>query len=476
MAISNDRTAHDNASDRGASPIPARTMPGYVPGMPRPMTPRNIDLDEQRSISTTPRAQSPAVAGTAALGLVPDGPTKVRRESTSSITKPLAVAPLFLQRSTNGRFTPTVPSVVTDEYQRDGSEYDNSLNSSLFNRRRPASPLAYQPLTPNRPNSRNSRPGTPSNVVWTPNSSANGHGRRGSHSRSNSLSTEADLEYRSPVGILSKPSGPRALRSPPLPESFGLESEQIKATATGLNGKDQPAIASGRPQGIIGDLDVHAMMSPPSSPPPRNLTPTQNAQRSPTSPTFPNKATRQNPSSSPFNITAFSALGFSARANSSRSSLDSVGSSFHSWDEQDKVFTVFSESKENQAVWYDVADLDKSGLATPADESDAEDVLKRYGGLKKVDIAAIQDKLVNIAFMKLANLDPRDRAPSALRRRRPSTSQSNYTRVNSFMCLVKYRNTDFMEYRLRVLLPNRSLLPRQRIPIMTISIQKPAHF
>ena len=473
MAISNDKTAHDNASDRGASPIPTRTMPGYVPGMPRPMTPRNIDADEQRSLSTTPRAQSPAVAVTAALSLVPDSPTKVRRESTSSITKPFAVAPLFLQRSTNGRFTPTMTSAVTDEYQRDGSEYDNSLNSALLNRRRPASPLTYQTLTSNRPGSRNSRPGTPSNVVWTPNSSANGHSRRGSHSRSNSLSTDADLEYRSPIGILSKPSGPRALRSPPLPDSFSLESEQLKATTTGM---DQPVIALGRPQGIIGDLDVHAMMSPPSSPPPRNLTPTQNAQRSPTSPTFPNKSTRQNPPSSPFNITAFSTLGFSARANSSRSSLDSVGSSFHSWDEQEKVLSVFSESKENQAAWYDVADLDKSGLATPADESDAEDVLKRYGGLKRVDIAAIQDKLVNIAFMKLANMDPRDRAPSALRRRRPSTSQSNYTRVNCFMCLVNNRNIDSMEYRLQVLLPKRSLLPRQRIPIVTISIQKPARF
>ena len=427
MAISNDKTAHDNASDRGASPIPTRTMPGYVPGMPRPMTPRIIDIDEQRSLSTTPRAQSPTVADSvSALSKGPSNTSKGRRDSASSITKPLAVAPLFLQRSTNGRFTPTLASTVTaDEYQRDGAEYDNSQSPSIFNRRRPASPLAglsYQPLVSNRPNS---RPSTPSNVVWTPNSSANGHNRRPSHSRSNSV-TDADLDYHGPLGILSKPSGPRALRSPPLPDSVNPESEQFTSPTVGSNGKDQPTNVLNRPHPIIGGI---ATTTPPSSPPPRTLTPTQNAQRSPTSPGFANKSPRQNPPSSPFNISAFSGLAFSARANSSRSSLDSVGSSFHSWDEPEKVFSVFSESKESQVLWHDFG-LDKSRSATPGEESDAEDVLKRYGGMKKADIAAIQDKLVNAAFMKLANTDPRDRAPSALRRRRPSTSQSNYTRVS----------------------------------------------
>jgi len=420
MAISNDNTAHDNASDRGASPIPTRTMPGYVPGMPRPMTPRIIDFDEQRSLSTTPRAQSPTVVDSvSALSTVPNN-SKVRRNSASSITRPLGVAPLFLQRSTNGRFTPTFPSTATgDEYQRDGPEYDNSLSSSILNRRRPASPLAglsFQPLVSNRPNS---RPSTPSNVVWTPNSSANGHNRRNSHSRNSSVTTDTEMDYR-PLGILSKPSGPRALRSPPLPDS---ESEHfIKATA-GTNGKDQANDLNG-PYGDIG------VSSPPRSPPPRTQTPTQNAQRSPISPGFANKSARQNPPHSPFNISAFSGLGFSARVNSSRSSLDSVGSSFHSWDEPEKIFSVFSDSKENQVLWHDFVDLDKSGSVTPGDESDAEDVLKRYGGMKKADIASIQDKLVNAAFMKLANTDPRDRAPSALRRRRPSTSQSNYGRVS----------------------------------------------
>jgi hypothetical protein len=50
--------------------------------------------------------------------------------------------------------------------------------------------------------------------------------------------------------------------------------------------------------------------------------------------------------------------------------------------------------------------------------------------LKKADIVAVQEKLVTAVFAKIANTDPRDRAPSSMRRRRPSTSQSNYTRVS----------------------------------------------
>jgi hypothetical protein len=49
----------------------------------------------------------------------------------------------------------------------------------------------------------------------------------------------------------------------------------------------------------------------------------------------------------------------------------------------------------------------------------------KYGGLKKDDFVAIQDKLVSAAIAKTMP-DIHHRAPS-LRRRRPSTSQSNYS-------------------------------------------------
>ena len=41
----------------------------------------------------------------------------------------------------------------------------------------------------------------------------------------------------------------------------------------------------------------------------------------------------------------------------------------------------------------------------------------RYAGLGKADIVAIEEKLVTAAFAKIANTDPRNRAPSSLRRR-----------------------------------------------------------
>ncbi|KAJ3512524.1 hypothetical protein NLJ89_g3468 [Agrocybe chaxingu] len=430
MAISIDQTIHDEFSERRASPIPARTIPGYVPGMPRPMTPRDFDFDEQRSHSTTPRAQSPFPDPPASPTLVSITTSKLKRESTSSTAKsspitPVGAAPLFLQRTTNGRYTPD--DSPWSGAAGDTSDIDNSL-SALLNRRRPASPLSglsYRPMAvSNRPSS---RPGTPSNVIWTTNPN-----HKNSHSRNNSWTTD----------------GARSLRSPALPDSPMLEAGQSAPPSFSSIPSSPPKESSSslaRPNAYIPEIElgspilaaIHA---------PRSPTPTQTAPRSPTSPVFSNfelsqrngsrRSSRQNPPSSPFNISAFPTIGLAPRANSSRSSLDSVGSSFHSWDEPDQLLSVFSDSKEQQPAWHDFY-ADKSSSATPSgsspegDDCDAEEVIMRYGGLKKVDIAAIQEKLVTAAFTKIANTDPRDRAPSAMRRRRPSTSQSNYSRITS---------------------------------------------
>ena len=424
MAISIDQTIHDEFSERRASPVPARTVPGYVPGMPRPMTPRDVEFDEQRSHSTTPRAQSPYVDPPPSSPTPTGTSTKLRRESLSSTPKssfltPVPAAPLFLQRSTNGRYTP-------DDSFRSGDpiEFDNPLNSSLLGRRKPVSPLSgqsYQPMTVStRPSS---RPSTPSNVVWAPNPN-NGH--KNNHSRNNSWTVEGVLNSSDVFGSLTNQPSPRSLRSPPL-DSQTIETSQGAPTA----------ISS---QAYIPETDFTL----------RSGTPTQTARRSPISPSFSNfeltsrngsrRSSKQNLPSSPFNIGTFPSLGFSPRANSSRSSLDSAGSSFHSWDEGDKFLSLFPDPKEKQpAAWHDF-DTDKSSSVTPGrvytdDEGwDPEEIIKRYAGLGKADIAAIQEKLVTAAFTKIASTDPRDRAPSSLRRRRPSTSQSNYPRVCFFVC------------------------------------------
>ncbi|KAF9533438.1 hypothetical protein CPB83DRAFT_474243 [Crepidotus variabilis] len=469
MAISIDKTIHDEFHERRASPTPSRAVPGYVPGMPRPMTPRDFEFDEQiRSHSTTPRAQSPysidPMANSNPATTIPST-TKLRRDSTSSITKPMPAAPLFLQRSTNGRFTPTASSTASsgeESHQRSASvdhtvEFDSPLNSSLLSRRRPASPLASPPYQPMAVGSRpNSRPSTPSNVIWTPNSNGNGHGHRHGHSRSGSGSGSwtADGSIGSDYSpSTNKPS--RTLRSNAVSDSptyEGLPTSPLSFGSAGNSAKENSSSPStspssgGRHQPYSPDTEYGSPTITSSNPLPRAITPTQFAQRSPISPAFSNfdlttrngtkRTSRQNPppQSSPFNISAFPGLGLSARANSSRDSVDSVGSSFHSWDEPDRVFNVFSDPKDQQLAWHEFGDQDKASTTTNGDDSDdwdAEEVLKRYGGLKQTDIVAIQEKLVTAAFVKIATTDPRDRAPSALRRRRPSTSQSNYTRVAS---------------------------------------------
>jgi len=437
MAISIDQTIHDEFSERRQSPVPARVIPGYVPGMPRPMTPRDFDFDEQRSHSTTPRAQSPYDSpGSSSLGSITTNKI-MRRESLSrpSPSTPVAAAPLFLQRSTNGRHTPT-PTV--DDGSRSGAsdsvDFDSPLGSSILGRRRPASPLSgppYQPMTvTNRPPS---RPTTPSNVIWTP-SVNNGNNHRGGHNRNNSWTADVVMSDSRP--------GSRTLRSPPLPDSPTLDSGQSAPYSFAHAGNPivngQQTSSSQQPHAYIPEVDLGSPMSASFTTQQRSDTPTQTAQRSPISPTFSNfdislrngggsrRSSRQNPPSSPFNISSFSPLGFAPRANSSRSSLDSVGSSFHSWDEPDKVLGIFSDSKDQPVVWHDF-DRDRTSSATPSggspdeEEWDAEEIIQRYAGLKKSDIAAVQEKLVTAAFAKIANSD---RAPSAMRRRRPSTSQS----------------------------------------------------
>ena len=255
------------------------------------------------------------------------------------------------------------------------------------------------------------------------------------HSRNNSWTTTDGANNSDVFGNLTMQSSPRSLRSPP-PGSQTTDSSQGAPSATGLQGHN-PEVDFGSP--LLAP--IHA---------PRSGTPTQNPRRSPISPSFSNfeltsrngsrRSSKQNPPSSPFNIGTFPSLGFSPRANSSRSSLESVGSSFHSWDEGDKVFSLFPDPRDKQpAAWHDF-DTDKSSSATPGGVStddedwDPEEIIKRSAGLGKADIAAIQEKLVTAAFAKIANTDPRDRAPSSLRRRRPSTSQSNYPRVSIFFC------------------------------------------
>jgi hypothetical protein len=168
----------------------------------------------------------------------------------------------------------------------------------------------------------------------------------------------------------------------------------------------------------------------------RSPTPTQD-QRSPTSSSFPQPIStpekrnhsRQNSYTLPqFNFGSLNTIAFSPTANSSRSSLESEGSSYHSWEGEDRRNrppSIFDEADPNRQPWHALASLDKSSTSqTSIDElSQAEETLKQFAGLTKEDIAIIQTKLAADAMNRLHT--QRERANS-LRKRRPSTSQSNY--------------------------------------------------
>ncbi|KAF9036675.1 hypothetical protein BJ165DRAFT_594029 [Panaeolus papilionaceus] len=610
MAISGDGVTPEEILERRASPIPARSVLGYVPGMPRPMTPRDFEYDEFRSHSTTPRAQSP-------YGELPSGPSSPtfggfgnpgpstptnkhqRRSSTSSAVRGspsvlTSAAPLFLQRSTNsGRHTPISSVNTYDDSSFDSAENSaanrspsptsTTFSSSMLNsRRRPASPLAgpsFQPLataatggpgtSPYRISG--SRPSTPSNVIWQPSASVSTSGHTFAppppqpqdrpHSRINSWSTptdggitpssdiQASLEQ---YGMLSSSTNGNGSAHPALikdktnarnladpsysdsPLEGGDESESDRLMAAlGLGGSatavengnassSSPFLLDRKVAGTpVGSGTGWNSPAPLHAPQPaiRSSTPTQSPRSSNAAPiseliqqrnaagsrrsmrggsvgngvsiisSNSNGSPARQGASTPSNMSAwghtnntststtssfgnsltdirpngaFSSLGFAHRANSSRSSLDSAGSSFHSWEDGegngnlavDRVFSVFTAAANSleegkvptgasPIVWHNFSESVNGFTPSPPlnslkdePENEPEEVMRRFAGLSKEDFVNLQTRLVSAEYTRNANIDPRDRAPSALRRRRPSTSQSNYVRVS--LNIVKF--------------------------------------
>ncbi|RPD59152.1 hypothetical protein L226DRAFT_536163 [Lentinus tigrinus ALCF2SS1-7] len=434
-------------ASRTTSPTPR--LPGYIPGMPRPMTPRETSFDpEDLTPSATPRATSPRLPGINTQGspLISQITSSMYRSNSSAsssyqTSRPISPAastpPLFFNRSMNGRYTP-------EERQRNvnkqSSPTSDTAESPVLGRRRPISPLsgpAYQPLT-----NPSSRPSTPSNVTWNMSSSPNGtpqkgHGRNGSvvtHSRSGSTTSINDQ----PADALERSkSTSRSLRSPALPDSPWVDAGNGSVIGT----------SDYRPPSAMSGMELGSPIQVAS--PLRSPTPTHNGTRSPTSPAFTDvsgvggtnddgrnpsrrssKQTQQYHNSNTFSFTPPNALLFSPIANSSRSSLESAGSSYHTWDEdhkKDRLYDFFSNLDPDSSPWHDISD--KSGTSTagtsPYDATETEDAVRREIGLTKGDFVAIQDKLVGAALTKAAT--PENRRAGSIRKRRPSTSQSNYS-------------------------------------------------
>lgn len=428
MALSPDKHNLDAEVQR-VSPVPSfrsrmspsPRLPGYIPGMPRPMTPREqtFEVDEQiRSLSTTPRptspllpningSSSPLIPASIAAGLM-------RREPNMSAA--------YSPRSVNGSFS-------FEEQQRASpdSSTDDSLSSSIYERRRPASPLAgpaYQPMTVP------SRPSTPSNIIWNTSSTSIVSPAPKTHSRNpsgSSIASDTSAER-------SAPTAGRPLRSPALPDSplvdRGHPARGVEQSA--LDSRSLPTMANpdlGSPV-VLSNRSMHSPTPTQSRSPARTSKPL-----SPTDDLFAGsgnkRGSRQQGRFSPFDFGHTHPLVFSPMAKSSRSSIASEGSSYHSDDDTNKPgcdFDFFSEMDAPHS-WHNVSGSENTSSPIhedSQDDSEAEDILSRYAGLTKLDFVAIQEKLVSAAVAKASTPDPRERAPS-LRRRRPSTSQSNYS-------------------------------------------------
>jgi hypothetical protein len=424
------------------SPIPR--LPGYIPGMPRPMTPRETTFDpDELSPSSTPRATSPRIPGTDRA----TSPSRILRRDSTSVrhshrtSSPLQTDPsapiTSLLSGVNGRFSPDRSQTPDGPSVEFGSPHD----SSLLGRRRPVSPYSqgtYQSMA------MSSRPSTPSTVTWrAPTSPGSGHSRSGSamgfseldfaiaglpsqvrngfdrpsmHTRDDSNASSNDLHEIMLLNRSGSQVGARSLRSPPLPDSPVLESA---AQSNGATKRGQHSLL-GNDNGST-PLGSAAL---------RSSTPTQYPPRSTASPALSEhdlgrssrRGSRQ-ATASPFTLIQSQPLVLSPLANSSRSSLESAGSSYHTWeaDKQDRILPLVASLESQPPAWHDLSN--PTNELGPAADKDVEEIVQQYAGLNKGDFVAIQERLVFAARLKAEAPETRERRIS-LRKRRPSQSVS----------------------------------------------------
>ncbi|KIP07966.1 hypothetical protein PHLGIDRAFT_35191 [Phlebiopsis gigantea 11061_1 CR5-6] len=461
---------------RGSTSSPAQRVPGYVPGMPRPMTPLDRDTSfdtDDLTPSTTPRPTSPRLPSSSSTPAPPSlaqtwssnmysssSPAPGPRTSISPSLPALSTPPLFVSRSTNGRFTPEDP-MRSRTNNSSGSGSSSSLlaqndESPTYGRRRPTSPLSapsYQPIPAT--NAPSSRPSTPSNVTWLPPSTpdgSRGHVRNGHGSTSStsgrsrngsqaSLSDPVTSSYetdRTAVGINGSSrlnTATRSVRSPDPASPVSTWYDNRQASTTSLNGPMDIRSSSAMSSSLDPGSPTRPYRSPTPNPSGRNNTTSPasaiySEQNGYTNGATSSRRTSRQHTHSSFALSPAQALLLSPMGNSSRSSLESAGSSYHSWDEdhrKDRLFDLFTHLDPTYTEWHDLSAQNSTSQTTPSDSQDTyEETVRSRTGLTKFDVLAVQDKLVSAALTKAATPEGRNRANS-VRRRRPSTSQSNYS-------------------------------------------------
>ncbi|KAF8758832.1 protein modification by small protein conjugation [Rhizoctonia solani] len=353
-------------------------LPGYVPGMHRPITPRDSGVDTDTNTGTsTPQPVSNA-STTYEYGSNVSSPSRTERTLPQSI--------LNKRASTTSPPLRTRPRELSnsDQYDGGGSSSDTTqvpLKSALSDKRRPTS------LSSTR--------------------------------HTNPLSGLARHTYYS-----NQPQS-RSLASPSLPDSPTINGSGLANIASSLNGAttnvivDEPVHRTSTPRLSTLENGHASRGMRPYSPHTRTGTLTLILDERVATPGMAHSsssATRPNP------------LMMSPMLNSSRSSLASTGSSYHSWDEDQlggkkphkRGVSVFIDS--DSAPWKKSRsgiDADLEMESAPAPEH-MRDVL---AGLSMQDLIAVQNKLVSVAVKKRVSV-PGVRPLSGPRRRRASAGQS----------------------------------------------------
>ncbi|KAG8693876.1 hypothetical protein FRC08_008834, partial [Ceratobasidium sp. 394] len=458
-------------------------LPGYVPGMHRPITPRDSSVDtDATGRSSTPQPVSSSES------------TPVHEHSLSGLPSPAQTEralPQSVLASKRGSITNsplrTRPRQLStgDPYgDAGGSSSDSTqtpLKSALSDRRRPVSPLVDSAYTSS------GRSATPSNNLmeaWSPTavsfasnpsprtmgttvsaSSREGHLRQAS---STSSGIESSDGYYSNQSTNRANGVTRSVISPALPDSPTLNgSSGLANIVSSWNGAttnvivDEPIHRTPTPSRVVSTVEIGQSMMPPH--PFRAPTPSRSPVRvvsggtpSQTAISLPRSSTpslQKRVHSRNGSLMAEPALGgrssrvahfhsasgsssglrqnplmMSSMLNSSRSSLASTGSSYHSWDEDQlggkpthkRGVSVFIDS--DTSAWkkhrsgFDV----NLGMENAPDPEDIKEVL---AGLTKHDVAAVQEKLVTAVVKKRVAL-PSVRPLSGQKKRRTSASQS----------------------------------------------------
>lgn len=410
----------------GGSTSPVPRVPGYIPGMQRPVTPaREVELDDVRSHSTTPKAASPGwsyertASSTSSIATTTGLPRRGSSASVTSDVRPLSpLNPLLSQKAQGDR------SSHEDRTWNGSAISDYGQSSSTW--KRPSSPLSNMAFAPLNGGS---RPGTPSNVTWNVSSkvqvqNVRGLGRNGTllgHARNYSMTSlggnpeNSDNSANESVKNIGRSRSPRP--SSPVDDTIAakiLSNDPIAATV-------EHESSSGS-SSLIG----------------RSPTPSHELVRSPSATSVSEESSRKHyralsplhtPPTSPFGSKTQNNPLVIAAGASSRSSLVSVGSSYHSWEEGNGAGTSFLNSiDKSEPAWHEIPHEDtgsghnRDGGSLFLNRDNPENILRHFTGLSKADISSIQGKLLEGTQLRSRNMEPR--APSTLRRRRPSTAQS----------------------------------------------------